>query len=82
MLCVAPSPDAEPLQSVKWHPKDPDTLAVTSDSQIYLIDLANVSGLHGPNLPHSDLRHIGHLMTLSSVSLPFPSKSALTISDC
>ncbi|KAK0210357.1 hypothetical protein DFS33DRAFT_1370841 [Desarmillaria ectypa] len=71
LLCVAPLPEAEPLQSVKWHPKDPDTLAVASDSQIYLIDLANVSGLHGPNLTHNDLRHIGHLMTLSSSLVAF-----------
>ncbi|KAJ7582598.1 hypothetical protein C8J56DRAFT_955205 [Mycena floridula] len=63
LLCVPPSNDPDGLQAVKWHPKEPDTLAVASESQIYLIDLANTQPYHGQTLALSDLQHIGQLFT-------------------
>jgi hypothetical protein len=35
-----PTPDPHSLRSVKWHPKEPDTLALASDTGIYLINIA------------------------------------------
>jgi hypothetical protein len=60
--------DADGLHSVKWHPREPDTLAVASGSKVYLIDLANTHALHGQPLSQSDLHHIGQTFTLASVS--------------
>ncbi|KAF5373132.1 hypothetical protein D9758_001691 [Tetrapyrgos nigripes] len=72
LLCVAPpSNSQEPLQFVKWHPKEPDTLAVASESQIYLIDLVNTHALRGQTLPQSDLHHIGTLFHLASALVAF-----------
>ncbi|KAF9049359.1 hypothetical protein BDZ89DRAFT_1126743 [Hymenopellis radicata] len=72
LLCVAPpTSDADPLMSVKWHPKEPDTLAVASENLIYLIDLANVVGLHDGTISQSDLRHLGHTLTLTSPLVSF-----------
>lgn len=69
ILCVEPpAGDVDPLMAVKWHPKESDTLAVASENQVYLIDLANVTGLHDGHISQSELRHIGHSLTLSSVS--------------
>ncbi|TRM62731.1 hypothetical protein BD626DRAFT_498259 [Schizophyllum amplum] len=39
MLCVGPSPMSDALHSVKWHPKEPDVLAVASEHTVFLIDL-------------------------------------------
>lgn len=67
LLCVPPTSDVDALRAVKWHPKEPDTLAVASDNKIYVIDLANTLALHNQPLPHADLHHIGQLFTVSSV---------------
>lgn len=69
LLCVPPSHDSDALQSVRWHPKEPDTLAVASENQIYLIDLANTPALRGQTLAQSDLHHIGQVFSVPSVSL-------------
>lgn len=67
-MCVPPATDIDRLHSVKWHPREPDTLAVASESKVYLIDLANTHALHGQPLPQSDLYHIGQIFNLASVS--------------
>ncbi|KAJ7632208.1 hypothetical protein FB45DRAFT_911811 [Roridomyces roridus] len=73
LLCVAPvgseSPDA--LHSVKWHPKEPDTLAVASENKVYLIDLANVHSLRGGPVQQSDLLHISQVFPIPSPLVAF-----------
>ncbi|KAK7440206.1 hypothetical protein VKT23_017148 [Stygiomarasmius scandens] len=72
LLCVAPpGNNQESLQFVKWHPKEPDTLAVASESQIYLIDLVNTHALRGQTLPQSDLHHIGQVFLLNCALVAF-----------
>ncbi|KAK7049242.1 hypothetical protein VNI00_005843 [Paramarasmius palmivorus] len=71
LLCVIPSNDHEPLTLVKWNPRDPDQLAVASDSQIYLLDLALVHNLRGQNAFQSDLHQIGSIFPLSSPLVAF-----------
>ena len=56
----------EALRAVKWHPKEPDTLAVASDNKVYVIDLANVAVLHQP-IVHSELPHIANIYHVPSV---------------
>ncbi|KIY67801.1 hypothetical protein CYLTODRAFT_375346 [Cylindrobasidium torrendii FP15055 ss-10] len=84
ILCVLPPQDGEPLQSVKWHPKESDTLAVASENQIYIIDLANVASLHEGPIPQSDLRHIGSHLTTNAPLVAFDfdilQQSLITIS--
>ena len=82
LLCVLPAAESDALHSVKWHPKEPDTLAVASENKIFVIDLANTHALRGQPLPQSDLHHIGQLFSVPSVSLQFlppPASFALTI---
>ncbi|CAA7267927.1 unnamed protein product [Cyclocybe aegerita] len=71
LLCVPPTNDSDAIRAVKWHPKDPDTLAIASDNQIYVIDLANTHALHGQPLPHSDLHHIGQPFNVPSTVVAF-----------
>ena len=67
LLCVPPSGDYEPLHSVKWHPKDPEKLAVASDSRIYLIDLATTLGFQNRPVSHAELHMLGQMFTVASV---------------
>lgn len=67
LLCVPPTNDHDAIRSVKWHPKDPDTLAIASESRIVVIDLTNTHARHIQPLPHSDLYHIGQVFNVPSV---------------
>ncbi|ESK88309.1 wd40 repeat-containing nuclear protein [Moniliophthora roreri MCA 2997] len=71
LLCVTPSNDHEPLQLVKWNPKEPDQLAVASESQIYLLDLGLAHALRGQSILQSDLHQIGQIFSLSSPLVAF-----------
>jgi hypothetical protein len=74
LLCVPPvGSDAasDALHSVKWHPKEPDTLAVASQSKVYLIDLTNIHSLRGQPIPQGDLPHISQAFSIPSVSIDF-----------
>jgi hypothetical protein len=69
LLCVPPATDADALHSVKWHPKLPDTLAIASQTNIYLIDLIDAAHTsRGQPLPQSDLHHISQIFSVRSVS--------------
>lgn len=70
LLCVPPTNAPDALRAVKWHPRDPDTLAVASDNRVYVIDLANTHALHKQPLAHSDLHHLGQVFTVASVRIP------------
>ncbi|KAJ3840135.1 hypothetical protein F5878DRAFT_614147 [Lentinula raphanica] len=72
LLCIGPSSHQQSaLTMVKWHPKDRDTLAVASDSQLCLIDLANAPALRGQVLTQEDLQHIGQTFPMSSPLVAF-----------
>ena len=68
LLCIPPTGTEDAIRAVKWYPKDQDVLAIASDKNIYIIDLANTHALHGQPLPHSDLHHIGQIFNVPSVS--------------
>ncbi|KAK1224473.1 hypothetical protein PQX77_012647 [Marasmius sp. AFHP31] len=71
LLCVGPAGNHEPLTLVKWHPKELDTLAVASDSQIYVLDLQHSHVMRGRILIQSDLQEIGQAFSLSSPLVAF-----------
>lgn len=67
VLNVPPS-TVSPLISVKWHPLSNETLAVTSESRVYLIDLVNTHSLGSQPFPQGDLHHISQVFEVPSVS--------------
>ncbi|KAJ7684688.1 hypothetical protein DFH06DRAFT_1156346 [Mycena polygramma] len=74
LLCVPPvgsDSASDALHSVKWHPKEPDTLAVASQSKVYLIDLTNIHSLRGQPIPQSDLPHISQAFSIPSPLVAF-----------
>jgi len=69
LLCIIPSADVDPLHSVKWHPKQPDTLAVASETKMYLLDLADAARtFRGEPLPQGELNRISQVFSVPSVS--------------
>ena len=65
LLRVLPSTGHSALRSVKWHPKDPDTLALASDTHIYLINVFEASRMYETVHP-SDLDRISQVFTSGS----------------
>jgi hypothetical protein len=71
LLCILPSTtaDSDALHSVKWHPKLADTLAVASNSTIYLVDLVDASRVfRRQSISESELHRISRLFSVSSVN--------------
>ncbi|KAH7889916.1 hypothetical protein F5I97DRAFT_1998295 [Phlebopus sp. FC_14] len=86
LLCVVPSADADPLHSVKWHPKQPDTLAVASETKMYLLDLADAARTYrGDPLPQVELNRISQVFSVPSRLVAFdfdvPHFALATISE-
>lgn len=68
LVCVVPNNEFGPLHSVKWHPKDPDTLAVASDSNIYLLDVREAAaGTGAMTITQADLPRFSHVFSMTSV---------------
>lgn len=68
LLCIVPSADADPLHSVKWHPKQSDTLAVASETKMYLLDLADAARtFRGEPQPQVGLDRISQVFSIPSV---------------
>lgn len=69
-MCVYPTPDSEPLRSVKWHPKQPDTVAVASESRIHLINIVDAAHtFQGEPIPQTELQRVGPIFNMPSVSI-------------
>ncbi|KAJ7867265.1 hypothetical protein B0H13DRAFT_1483820, partial [Mycena leptocephala] len=74
LLCVPPvgsNSASDALHSVKWHPKDPDTLAVASQSKVYLIDLTNIYPLRGQPIQRSDLIYVSQVFSIPASLVAF-----------
>lgn len=79
LLCVQPPhPDSSeqgvteaPLHLAKWHPQDPDTLAVASENRLYLINLSSVAVLQGHPVPQYDLHHVSHVFIIPTPLVAF-----------
>lgn len=68
VLCVVPSQDLDPLHSVKWHPQQPDMVAVASDSNIYLININDARSMwQGDPIPQSELARVSQIFSVPSV---------------
>jgi hypothetical protein len=72
VLCVLPSTDLDPLHAVKWHPQQPDLVAVTSESHLYLVNIADaLHNFGGEPVPQSELHRVAQIYTTPSVSKMF-----------
>ncbi|KAH9079187.1 hypothetical protein EDB83DRAFT_2341178 [Lactarius deliciosus] len=59
LLCVLPSMGQEALHSVKWHPKQQDTVAVASENDIYVLNISEAARMFdGEPIVQSDLHRI------------------------
>lgn len=68
MLCVLPTADMDPLRSVKWHPRDSDLVTVTSDNNIYIINIADAAHIFGGQpINQSELHRVASVWSVSSV---------------
>ncbi|KAF8558471.1 hypothetical protein OG21DRAFT_1405181 [Imleria badia] len=86
LLCIVPSADADPLHSVKWHPKQVDTLAVASETKMYLLDLADAARtFRGEPQPQVGLDRISQVFSIPSRLVAFdfdvPHFALATISE-
>ncbi|KAG1723886.1 hypothetical protein EDB19DRAFT_1897994 [Suillus lakei] len=79
LLCIIPSADADPLHSVKWHPKQPDTLAVASETKYA------ARTFRGEPLPQVELNRISQVFSVPSRLVAFdfdvPHFALATISE-
>ena len=68
MLCVYPQSDIEPLHAVKWHPRDPDVVAVASDNRVYLLNIVEAhQAFAGEAISQFDLGQVGQVFSVTSV---------------
>ncbi|KZT26482.1 hypothetical protein NEOLEDRAFT_1131976 [Neolentinus lepideus HHB14362 ss-1] len=86
LLCVYPTNDTEALHSVKWHPKDPDTLAVASESKIYLLNIANIARAYeGEPISQAELQRESQVFNMATPLISFdfdvPNYAIATISE-
>lgn len=69
-MCVQPAQGQhQGLKSVKWHPKQPDTLAVASENRVHLVNVDEVFKIYqGDALSPMEFSKIGHSFAVPSVS--------------
>jgi hypothetical protein len=69
LLCVLPSMGQEALHSVKWHPKQHDTVAVASENDIYVLNISEAARMFdGEPIVQSDLHRIVQSIRMPAVS--------------
>ncbi|KAF8527056.1 hypothetical protein JB92DRAFT_2699369 [Gautieria morchelliformis] len=87
LVCVAPALGHQSgLKSVKWHPKQPDTLAVASDTRIHLINVNDaVKAFRSEPITQMDLHQLGQAVQVPSPIVGFafdvPHFAIATISE-
>ena len=69
VLCVLPVNDLDPLHAVKWHPQEPDYVAVASETNVYFVNIADALHVFGGEpIPQSELQRVGQIFSVPSVS--------------
>ncbi|KAI0064686.1 hypothetical protein BV25DRAFT_1799983 [Artomyces pyxidatus] len=70
LLCVLPAMGTDALHSVKWHPRQQDTMAVASATNIYILDITRVAQMFGGEpIDQSDLPRVASSITMPSSTL-------------
>ncbi|RPD65999.1 hypothetical protein L226DRAFT_550158 [Lentinus tigrinus ALCF2SS1-7] len=86
MLCVYPQNDMDPLHAVKWHPQQPDLVAVASETNVYLLNIADAAhAFGGEPISQSELHRVGQIFSVPSPIIAFdydvPRQALATISE-
>ncbi|KAI0747987.1 hypothetical protein C8Q80DRAFT_1102878 [Daedaleopsis nitida] len=86
MLCVYPQSDIEPLHAVKWHPQQPDLVAVASATSVYLLNITEAAHIFGGEpIPQQELHRVGQAFSVPSPIVAFdydvPRSALATISE-
>ncbi|KAI0664945.1 hypothetical protein C8Q70DRAFT_940901 [Cubamyces menziesii] len=90
MLCVLPNAmpqdNIDPLHAVKWHPQQPDLVAVASSTNLYLINISDAAAVFGGKpIPQSELHRVGQVFSVPSPIVAFdfdvPRNALATISE-
>ncbi|THG95333.1 hypothetical protein EW026_g6298 [Hermanssonia centrifuga] len=86
VLCVLPSNEIDPLHAVKWHTQQPDLVAVASETNLYLINIADAHHIFGGEpIPQSELHRVGQVFSVPSPIIAFdfdvPRNALATISE-
>ena len=69
LLCVLPSLGQEALHSVKWHPKQYNTVAVASENDIYVLNISEAARFFdGEPIIQSDLHRFVQSIRMPAVS--------------
>ncbi|KAJ7132530.1 hypothetical protein C8R44DRAFT_978066 [Mycena epipterygia] len=74
LLCVPPvgsDSASDALHSVKWDPKEPNTLAVASLRKVYLIDLTHIRSLRGQPVQQLDLPRLSQVFSIPASLVAF-----------
>lgn len=59
----------DPLHAVKWHPQQPELVAVASETNLYLINITEALHIFGGEpIPQSELHRVGQIFSASAVS--------------
>ncbi|KAI0685782.1 hypothetical protein BC835DRAFT_1309816 [Cytidiella melzeri] len=67
VLCVLPAEDLNPLHAVKWHPREPEYVAVASETNVYLVSISDaLQVFSGEPIPQSELQRVGQLFSVPS----------------
>ncbi|KAH9934831.1 uncharacterized protein B0H18DRAFT_978500 [Fomitopsis serialis] len=85
MLCVEPT-DVDSLHAVKWHPQQPDLVAVASEKTVYLVNVVDAAHVfNGEPIPQAELHRVAQTYAVSSpiVAIDFdvPRSALATISE-
>ena len=66
---MLPSNEMDPLHAVKWHPQHSELVAVASEANLYLINIADAHHIFGGEpIPQSELHRVGSTFNTPSVS--------------
>lgn len=72
LLCVLPGAGPESLHSVKWHPRQSNVIAISSETGIFLFDIFHASRMFGGEpIDHNDLYRLAQPFAVPSVSTYF-----------
>ncbi|KZT69035.1 hypothetical protein DAEQUDRAFT_757242 [Daedalea quercina L-15889] len=85
MLCVEPT-DVGSLHAVKWHPQEPDLVAVASEKTVFLINIPDAAhAFSSEPIPQAELHRVAQTFSVSSpiVAIDFdvPRSALATISE-
>ena len=83
LLCVLPAAGQEALHSVKWHPKQYNTVAVASESDIYVLNISEAASFFdGEPIMQSDLHRFVQSFRMPAVSYKFLWLCVLWLTSC